>query len=39
MRGNVFEAQYHMDGVQQMVNLRGELANVNNRHVLARILV
>jgi hypothetical protein len=39
MRGNMTEARYHMDGVQQIVNLRGGLGNVNNRNVLARILV
>jgi hypothetical protein len=39
MRGNVVEARYHMDGVQQIINLRGGLGNVNNRNVLTRILV
>jgi len=38
MRGNVTEARYHMNGVEQIVNLRGGLANITNRNVLARIL-
>jgi hypothetical protein len=39
MRGNITEAQYHMDGVEQIVHLRGGLGNINNRNVVARILM
>ncbi|KAH8684511.1 hypothetical protein BGZ60DRAFT_397709 [Tricladium varicosporioides] len=39
MRGNVAETLHHMDGIEQVVKLRGGLSSINDRNVLTRILI